>query len=141
MARGKTPAQIAALALGAWWTLNGVAAFIGDANFAVGNVHGEASLLGYDVPVNGWHALFHLVPGLVGLAVATRPEPSRLYALAAGAFYLVAAASGFMAGGTSLGVIQTDTFGNAVHAVEGLVALTAGIVSARFAPTRAAPAG
>jgi hypothetical protein len=132
MARRWTPAQIAALVIGAWWTSNGIAIFtIGDTNFATGEVHGSTELLGASVPNNGWHGILHLVPGLLGLAVCTRAEASRVYALAIGALYLIAAGTGFIAGGNSLGVISTDALGNTVHTVEGVIVLLAGIVSPR----------
>jgi hypothetical protein len=142
MIGSRTPAQVAALVIGAWWTLNGVAALIAEgSNFAVADVHGSASVLGlYDVSVNGWHALFHLLPGLLGLAVAANPEAARSYALGAGAFYVVAAGWGLLAGETSLGVMAVDTFGNIVHAVEGAIVLTAGLVSRRPLPRPAAAA-
>jgi Domain of unknown function (DUF4383) len=115
MAQIRTPAQVVSLLLGGWWALNGIAAFIAD-----GHV---------DVAVNEWHALFHFLPGVLGLAVATRARAARAYTLGAGSLYLVAASWGFIAGDRSLGVVAVDTLGNAVHAVEGLIAVTAGLLS------------
>jgi hypothetical protein len=103
------------LAIGAWWTINGLAAF---AAVAFGHV---------DVVVNGWHALFHLLPGLMGLAVARRGQAARTYLVVAGGLYVVAGTWGLIAGGTALGVIAVDTLGNVVHLAEGLVALTVGL--------------
>jgi Domain of unknown function (DUF4383) len=134
MARFRTPAQVLALVFGVWWISNGVAGFISDGNFATGNVHGAGHLLGLTIAVNGWHSLFHLSTGLLGLAVASRAEPARIYALGMGALYLVVATWGLAVGDSALGVIAVDTFGSFVHGAEGLVALTAGLMTPRPAP-------
>ncbi|MDQ6915424.1 MAG: DUF4383 domain-containing protein [Actinomycetota bacterium] len=110
-----SPAQIGAFAIGAWWTLNGLAAFVAD---AFGH---------FDGALNAWHALFHLLPGLLGLAVARRAQAAHTYLLGAGALYVMAAAWGLIAGNTALGLIAVDTLGNVVHLAEGLVALTVGL--------------
>ena len=126
-----TPAQLAALVFGLWWTLNGVAVFIdgGDAGLRALGVHGQVDVLGISIAVNGWHGLFHLATGLVGLAVCAWPSASRAYALAAGSLYLVVFAWGTVAGSTALVVIYVDTVGGIVHLVEGLTMLAAWLVS------------
>src|SRR5947209_12977520 len=59
----RSPAQIASLVLGAWWTINGIGALVLDANLATGHVHGGGEVFGLvAITVNGWHALFHLLP-------------------------------------------------------------------------------
>jgi Domain of unknown function (DUF4383) len=131
MARSRTPAQVLALVFGLWWIFNGVAGFISDGNLATGNVHGAGHLLGLTIAVNGWHSLFHLLSGILGLAVASRAEPARLYALGIGALYLVVASWGLVAGDTALGVVAVDTLGSLVHGAEGLIALTAGLMTPR----------
>jgi TRAP-type mannitol/chloroaromatic compound transport system permease large subunit len=61
--------------------------------------------------------------------VCARPAASRLYALVVGAFYLVVATWGLVAGDSALQVIYVDTLGSMIHAVEGAAVVTAGIVS------------
>jgi hypothetical protein len=141
MVRGRTAAQLVALYIGLWWTSNGIAIFtVGDSNFATGNVHGATDLLGSSIEVNGWHGIFHLIPGLIGIAVAWRVEAARVYLLAVAGLYLVAAGSGLIAGKTALGVMSVDTFGSFVHAGEGLIALTGALLSPRTARPGSAPA-
>jgi hypothetical protein len=141
MLRSKTPAQLVALYIGLWWTSNGIAVFaIGDSNFATGNVHGATDLLGLTIEVNGWHGLFHLIPGLVGIAAAWRAQAARTYLLAVAGLYFVTAGWGLIAGKTALGVMSVDTFGSFVHAGEGLIALTGALLSPRTAAPGGAPA-
>ena len=123
------PVQIASLAVGLWWVANGIGAFLLDPNFATGSVHGSGELLGVQVTVNGWHALFHLVPGIVGVIAAWRPRPAFAYLLGAGALYVAVGAWGLIAGGNSIGPIAVDQAGDVVHLFEGAIALLAGIVT------------
>ena len=130
MVRGKTPAQLVALYIGVWWTFNGIAVFTtGDPNFGTSPVHGASDFLGIHVAVNGWHGVFHLIPGLLGLACAWRPAAARNYLFGAAGLYLLAAGWGFVAGGDSLGVMSVDTLGNFVHLGEGLIALSGALLS------------
>ncbi|MFL5831566.1 MAG: DUF4383 domain-containing protein [Solirubrobacteraceae bacterium] len=130
---GKTPwspAQLAALVMGVWWTSNGIGAWFIDSNLATGHVHGSGSLFGLTtITANGWHALFHLLPGLAGIAVAARPRASLVYTLAAGAMYVVIGAWGLLAGGNSLGVIAVDAPGDVVHIAEGAIVFSAGLLT------------
>ncbi|MGY2063149.1 DUF4383 domain-containing protein, partial [Nocardia gipuzkoensis] len=80
--------------------------------------------------VNGWHALFHLLTGLAGLAVAPRANGSFRYTWLCGPFYLIAAALGFVGGDNVVGMMAVDTFGNIVHTIEGSLILAAGALSA-----------
>ena len=77
------------------------------------------------------HAVFHLLPGLLGIAVASRPRAALAYALGVGTVYIVAGTWGLLAGGTSLGVIAVDSPGDVVHISEGVIALTAGVLTLR----------
>jgi hypothetical protein len=122
-------AQLASLVLGAWWTTNGVGAFLIDSNLVTGRVHGGGEAFGLAITANGWHALFHLLPGLVGLAVASRPRAALAYTLGSGAIYILVGSLGLIAGGGSIGVIAVDTTGDLVHVIEGLIAFTAGIAT------------
>jgi Domain of unknown function (DUF4383) len=123
-----------AFVIGVWWTINGVGAFLIDANFATDHVHGGGKLFGsVAITVNGWHALFHLLPGLLGVALASRPRPALAYTLVAGASYIVVASWGLLAGTNALGVIAVDTSGDLVHLVEGVFLLAAGLLTISFA--------
>jgi hypothetical protein len=125
-----SPAQIVSLVIGVWWTTNGIGALLIDPNFATGHVHGGGEVLGLvSITANGWHALFHLLPGLLGIAVARRPRAALAYVLGAGGVYIVAGSWGFLAGGSSLGVIAVDAPGDVVHVTEGLIALCAGLLT------------
>jgi hypothetical protein len=122
------PVQVASLAVGLWWVANGIGAFLIDPNFSTGRVHGSGALLGVQVTANGWHALFHLLPGLIGIAAALRPRLALAYLLAAGALYIAVGAWGLIAGGSSVGLIAVDRSGDVVHLIEGLIAFSAGLL-------------
>jgi uncharacterized protein DUF4383 len=125
-----SPAQIVSLVIGVWWTINGIGAFFIDGNFGTGHVHGGGEVFGLTtITANGWHALFHLLPGLVGIAVASRPRAALAYTLVTGATYIVAGSWGLLAGGSSLGAIAVDAAGDVVHVIEGVIALTAGLLT------------
>jgi hypothetical protein len=126
----RPPAQIVCLGIGLWWTINGIGAFLIDPNFATGRVHGGGDVAGVsNITVNGWHALFHLLPGLLGIALANRPRAAVAFTTISGATYVAAGCLGLLAGGSSLGVIAVDAPGDIVHLAEGLIALTAGLAT------------
>jgi hypothetical protein len=124
-----SPAQIAAAAVGVWWVANGIGAFLIDPNLATGHVHGGGELFGVAVTANGWHALFHLLPGLVGIAAAWRRRAALVYLFVAGGVYIIVGGWGLVAGGSSLGVIAVDGPGDLVHLIEGVLSLAAGILT------------
>jgi hypothetical protein len=125
----RSPAQLFALAVGVWWVANGIGALLVDSNFASGRVHGGGELLGVSVTANGWHALFHLLPGVLGIAAAWRPRAALVYLFVAGTVYIVVGGWGLIAGGVSIGVIAVDTSGDLVHLIEGLFTFAAGILT------------
>lgn len=127
--KSRSPAQFASFAFGIWWVANAIGALLVDANFATGHVHGGGALLGVSVTANGWHALFHLLPGVLGIAAAWRPRAALAYLLVAGALYIVVGGWGLIAGGASIGVIAVDRAGDMVHLIEGLVTFAAGILT------------
>jgi hypothetical protein len=90
--------------------------------------------------VNGWHNVFHLATGLVGLAAAG--YAARTYALAVGLLYLVVAIWGFIIGGgdSILSIVPVNAEDNVLHLLLGLIGLAAGAASPARKPTRAAPA-
>ncbi|MBV9309301.1 MAG: DUF4383 domain-containing protein [Solirubrobacterales bacterium] len=122
-------AQVAAFVAGVWWTLTGLGAFFVQSNFDTGRVHGTGNLFGTTITVNGWHALFHLTSGLLGIALARRPRAALAYALCAGLIYVGIGAWGLFAGGQSIGVIAVDRSGDLVHAVEGAFLFAAAILA------------
>ncbi len=124
----RSAAQWAALVFGVWWTVNGVGALLIDPNFATGRVHGGGGVLGVvTITANGWHALFHLLPGFAGIAVASRPRAALVYALGCGALYAAVGAIGLLAGGSSIGPIAVDASGDVLHMAEGAIVLAAGL--------------
>ncbi|MGW5436947.1 DUF4383 domain-containing protein [Nocardia asteroides] len=129
----QTPLQFFVFLVGAWFTTNGVIAFgiYPDMAFG-GSMHScTVQFLGFiPVTVNGWHALFHLITGVLELALATGWGRSRRYLLGCGPFYLLIAALGFTGGDHVLHRMAVDTFGNIVHTIEGVAMLTAGILAA-----------
>lgn len=129
------PVQIASLAIGLWWVANGIGAFLIDPNLATGQVHGGGELFGVQITVNGWHALFHLLPGIVGIAAARRPRAAFMFLLVAGGLYVVVGAWGLIAGGNTVGPIAVDQAGDVVHLFEGVIAVLAALLTA---PGRAA---
>ena len=123
------PVQVASLAVGLWWVANGIGALLLDPNLSVGRVHGSGQLLGLEITANGWHGLFHLLPGLLGIAAAWRPRPALAYLLVAGGLYIAVGGWGLIAGGASVGLIAVDGTGDLVHLIEGLVAFSAGVLT------------
>ena len=70
--------------------MNGIGALFIDSNLATDSVHGAGNAFGLvTITVNGWHAVFHLLPGLLGIAVASRPRAALAYALGVGTMYIV----------------------------------------------------
>ena len=113
-----------------WWIVNGIGALLIDPNFATGHVHGSGAVLGVvTITANGWHALFHLLPGIAGVAVARRPHASLVYTLAAGALYIIVGVVGLIVGGSALGVIAVDSSGDVVHIAEGAIVFAAGLLA------------
>jgi hypothetical protein len=122
--------------IGAWWITNGIGAVVADPNLATSHVHGGGTVLGLAITANGWHALFHLLPGLIGIAVASRPRAALVYTLVSGAIYIAVGGWGLIAGGSSIGVIAVDTTGDLVHLIEGLLVSAAGVSTLATRPAR-----
>ncbi len=118
-----SPTQVAAFLMAAWFTSNGPVALLIYPNFSMHPMQSRTiELLGFiPVTVNGWHALFHLITGVVGLFCVRTPATAARYA---GVTALVYAATGVLGliGGTSVcGMMAVDTFGNWVHIFEALI--------------------
>ncbi|MFE3193808.1 DUF4383 domain-containing protein [Nocardia sp. NPDC059240] len=128
----ETPLQLFAFLAGAWFTANGIIAFGIYPDMAFGGEMRSCTIqfLGFiPVTVNGWHALFHLISGIAGLALATRRNRAELFALIFAPYYLLVAILGFLGGDQVLHLMAVDTFGNIVHTVEGTALLAAGALA------------
>ncbi|MGL6236622.1 MAG: DUF4383 domain-containing protein [Segniliparus sp.] len=123
----RSPEQLFLLAMAVWFTSNGPVAYAMCPSFSFGHSMQSCTimLLGFiPVTVNGWHALFHFVTGVVGLAqVRKGPRAALVYGLVCGQVYLVVGALGLAGGTNVLGFMAVDAFGNWVHVVEGLLVL------------------
>jgi hypothetical protein len=121
-----SPAQLYATVAGAVLVILGILGFFYEASFDTG-VPGVRSsdVLGI-LAVNGWHNLFHVVVGLIGLAAATS-RAARTYALGFGLLLVVVAIWGFLAADdVILSLMPVDAAGNVLHLVLGLLGLGAG---------------
>ena len=110
----------------------GVIGFFYDASFATGDDIKADAIFGI-LDVNGWHNLFHITAGLLGLAAAG--YAARTYALAFGLAYVVLAIWGFLETengfGAILDVIPVNTEDNVLHLILGLTGLAAGAATPR----------
>ncbi|MFI1920002.1 DUF4383 domain-containing protein [Nocardia sp. NPDC020380] len=139
----ESPLQFFVFLIGAWFTANGVIAYGIYPDMAFGSDMQSCTIqfLGFiPVTVNGWHALFHLITGLAGLALAPMPRRALLYTRICGPFYLLIAALGFSGGDQVLHLMAVDTFGNIVHTIEGTITLAAGFLLT-LQPTRRSTVG
>jgi hypothetical protein len=140
MSAPRSLAQNVSLVMGIWWTSNGIGALLIDPNFSTGHVHGGGDVLGVvSITANGWHGLFHLIPGLIGIVLARWPRAAVRFALVAGALYVAVAIWGLLAGGDSVWVMAVDSSGDVVHLVEGVILGAAGVF-ASVTGTRGRPA-
>ena len=120
-----------ALAFALWSIGGAVVAFAGNASFD------PESQGGWPLALNGWHAVLHLVPGIVGLLACRSAVTARAYLAAAATTYLAAVAWGVADGANAFGLVAVDTGGNLLHAAEGAVAA----VGAMLPASRPSPAG
>ena len=132
-----SPARLYATVVGAVLTILGIIGFFYSASFgSPGTVDDIFGIFA----VNGWHNVFHLATGLVGLAAAG--YAARTYALAVGLLYLVVAIWGFIigSGDSILSIVPVNAEDNVLHLLLGVIGLGAGAASPTRKPTRAAPA-
>ena len=91
--RRRAAVQVAALGYGIVFVLVGIAGFIPGVTTNVGSIqlgghHSEAMLIGL-FQVSILHNIVHLLYGVAGIALASRPASARLFMLIGGALYLV----------------------------------------------------
>ena len=123
---GPSPARLYATLVGAALVIFGIVGFFYSASFgspgSVKEVFGAFS-------VNGWHNVFHIATGAIGLLVAG--YAARQYALWLGALYVVIAIWGFAigSGDSILGFLPVNTGDDFLHLVLGLLGVAAGLAT------------
>ena len=124
----RSPAQAYALVIGLTLVGIGILGFFYNASFGTGDGTERDALLGI-LDVNGWHNVFHILSGVVGLMVAGSYSASRSYALGFGGLYLVVSLLGFLAGnGDELfNLIPVNSAGNVLHLLLGVAGVGAGL--------------
>ena len=134
----KTPAQLYSLIFGAVLLLVGIIGFFVNAEFEVGgDVQGDELIL---FEVNAWHNIVHIASGVVGLALASRADTARLFALGFGAVYLLVTLWGFIVGDQILfGLAPVNGADNILHLGIAVAGIAAGLASGP-APRQAATA-
>jgi hypothetical protein len=128
-----SPARLYATLVGAALTIAGIIGFFYGASFgSPGSVDDALGILA----INGWHNVFHLATGLVGLVAAG--YAARQYALGFGLLYLVVALWGFVVGSGEaiLSIVPVNTEDNVLHLILGLTGVAAGAAT----PVRPPPA-
>lgn len=138
----QTATQRVLLAFGMWFTLGNYVAgtLIWPSTITDPNAMHMTHLFGFmPVMINGWHLYFHLVTGLICLALAMTRGRAVVGALSMGVLYLVTGAVGMLVPGHIFGFIMADAFGNWVHVAEGLGLLGTGAAALSLRPSQ--PAG
>jgi uncharacterized membrane protein YuzA (DUF378 family) len=129
----KHPSQLLALAIGAVYTLVGIAGFLvtGFDNFAAET---DKTLLGFEV--NPLHNIVHLAIGLAGLALWRRLDTAKTYGWLLAAGYGLAFLYGlFAAGNSDINFLSLNGPDNGLH----LVSAVAGLAIALLPADRTAP--
>ena len=119
---GKHPAQYVALAIGAVYTLVGIAGFLVTGFDGFASPDGEL-LLGFEV--NPLHNIVHLAIGLLGLAMWKRLSQARAYGWILAIAYLPTFIYGLFVAGTDsqanfLALNQADNWLHIVSALAGV---------------------
>jgi hypothetical protein len=140
----RSPAQVFALVIGATLTVAGIVGFFYNASFGSGDGTARDAVFGI-LDVNGWHNLFHIATGAIGLLVSGSYESSRAYAIGLGVLYLVVTLLGFLAGNGDeiFNLIPVNTEDNFLHLLIGVAGVGGGLATPGTAPpsiNRAAPA-
>jgi Domain of unknown function (DUF4383) len=136
----RSPAQVYSLVVGFTLLLTGVAGFFYSASFSTGDGTEREALAGI-LDVNGWHNVFHVLTGALGLLLAGSYGGARAFAIGLGALYLIVAGLGFVVGdgGTILGLIPVNTEDNLFHVLVAFAGLGAGLATPATMPASTAP--
>jgi hypothetical protein len=141
MEGARSPAQVFAIVIGTTLVVAGIVGFFYNASFGTGDGTERDAVLGV-LDVNGWHNLFHIATGGIGLLVIGSYSGSRGYALGLGAIYLVVALLGFLAGDGDeiFNLIPINTEDNLLHLLIGIAGVGAGLATPSTTPPSLAPA-
>ena len=136
----KTLAQVWSLALGGVLVLVGLAGFLVEPSFGVGDSAQRGTLIAFDI--NGWHNVVHLLSGIVGLAMAGTAAKARLFSIGYGVVYVLVTILGFVVGdgGLLLSIIPINTADNVLHLLIAVSGIAIGLSSPAGAPRRAVTA-
>jgi hypothetical protein len=129
---GSSPARLYATLVGGTLVIGGIVGFFYSSSFgSPGHVDAAFGIL----DVNGWHNVFHIVTGGLGLLVAG--YAARQYALGLGAIYIVIAIWGFIIGDghSILSIIPVNTEDNFLHVILGVLGIAAGVATPSVART------
>jgi hypothetical protein len=124
----KTPAQLYCLAAGLALLLAGLAGFLVDSSFDVGDGIQGDDLLGI-FEVNGIHNLVHIASGLLLLAAFPRRGPAKTVAIAFGLVYGLVTIIGLIDGEDVLGLIPVNAADNILHIALSALGLITGFIS------------
>lgn len=136
----KTLAQVYAMALGGVLVLVGLAGFLVEPSFGIGDSAERGTLILFDI--NGWHNVVHLLSGIVGLAMAATAAKARLFSIGYGVVYVLVTILGFIVGdgGLLLSIIPINTADNLLHLVIAATGIAVGLASPVGNPRRAVTA-
>jgi hypothetical protein len=126
-----SPAQLYATVAGAALVILAIVGFLYEASFDTGVAGVRSSDLLGVLTVNGWHNLFHLVAGLLGL-VAANSGAARSYALGFGLLFVAVGLWGFVdRDDVILSAMPVNAAGNVLHLALGVLGLGAGAATPR----------
>jgi hypothetical protein len=128
-----SPAQIWARLIGATLVVVGAVGFAYSSAF--GSPGHTDAFLGI-LDVNGWHNLFHIVSGALGLVLGRSYSGARTYCLLLAVVYAVVAIWGFAIGDGEaiLSIIPVNTEDNLLHTLIAVVSLAVGIATPAAPP-------
>ena len=131
----KTLAQVYVMALGTVLVLVGIAGFLVEPSFGVGDSAERGTLILFDI--NGWHNVVHLLSGIVGLAMVGTAAKARLFAIGYGVVYVLVTILGFAVGdgGLLLSIIPINTADNLLHLAIAVTGIAVGLASPAGRPT------
>ncbi|HEV7918188.1 MAG TPA: DUF4383 domain-containing protein [Solirubrobacterales bacterium] len=116
--------QMFALGTGVVLLLLGVIGFFVNSDFSSGNAITADNLIVFDI--NGWSNLVHLMTGLLALYAASDGSVAKMYATAAGVFY-VALTVWSLFDDSILGILPVNDPSAILYAAIGVVGLAVGL--------------